>query len=130
MVDDQEMAEIRRRYVGKRGPTDVLSFPSDEAHAAHGELDRAENSNPSSMGDLIVNWDAVLRQAGSQDERALHEECLRLMIHGMAHLCGHDHRGNRDSRCMHRLELRAMRAARVSDMPRPYVRRTLLQVYG
>jgi probable rRNA maturation factor len=63
------IAELNAAHRGKRGPTDVLSFPIDEAGAAVG---------PRELGDIVICPD--------------HTEDLReAVVHGALHLTGMDH---------------------------------------
>lgn len=103
------MARLHVEHMGLRGPTDVLSFPTGDAGA--GGL---------GPGDIVINVDAAARQARHPSGAGLLDELAALAIHGLAHLLGHDHGERREGRAMHRVERRALRAARVPDIPRPY----------
>src|SRR3712207_9453674 len=54
-VSDRAMRELNRRWRGKRGTTDVLSFP-----AAQDEFERGEGA---SLGDVVVSVEQAARQA-------------------------------------------------------------------
>lgn len=124
IVDDPEIQRLNLAHMGKDRPTDVLSFPArppgpeGEAMAAMGVP----------LGDIVLCWDAVQRQAAARltttDPAALAaavlDEATVLAIHGLCHLLGHDHGERREGRAMHRRERRGLRAARVADIPRPY----------
>jgi probable rRNA maturation factor len=76
---DERIAELNGRYRGKNGPTDVLSFPREEA-GAEGTL----------AGDIAVSLPALGRNAlkfGVSEN----EELKRLLVHGILHLAGMDH---------------------------------------
>jgi probable rRNA maturation factor len=63
------IAELNSAHRGKSGPTDVLSFPIDEAGAAVG---------PRELGDIVICPE--------------HTEDLReAVVHGALHLTGMDH---------------------------------------
>jgi probable rRNA maturation factor len=63
------IAELNAAHRGHEGPTDVLSFPIDEAGAAAG---------PRELGDIVICPD--------------HTEDLReAVVHGALHLTGMDH---------------------------------------
>jgi probable rRNA maturation factor len=63
------IAELNGEHRGKSGPTDVLSFPIDEAGAAVG---------PRELGDIVICPE--------------HTEDLReAVVHGALHLTGMDH---------------------------------------
>jgi probable rRNA maturation factor len=68
-VDADTIAKLNVEHRGKRGPTDVLSFPVDEAGPAAG---------PRELGDVVICPE--------------HTEDLReAVIHGALHLAGMDH---------------------------------------
>lgn len=108
IVDDAEMAKLHETYMGEKGPTDVLSFTP--AEWGEGEL----------LGDIAIDWDAVVRQASGPSLRAQLDEATVLLVHGLAHLLGHDHRRRDEGRRMHRLERRVLASLRVADPPRVY----------
>jgi len=68
-VGADAIAELNDRHRGKAGPTDVLSFPVDEAGEAAG---------PRELGDIVIcpEHTADLREA---------------VVHGALHLVGFDH---------------------------------------
>ena len=68
LVDDRTMAELHERFLGKSGPTDVLSFP-------HGEI--------------VVSADTAAREARARGIPPLHELVL-YVVHGALHLAGYD----------------------------------------
>lgn len=107
IVDDAEIKALNFKHMGEDRPTDVLSFPA-----------RTEGGPPGvGLGDIVLSWDAVVRQAVG---RPALDEATVLVVHGLAHLLGHDHTGRRDGRAMHRRERRGLSAAHVADIPRPY----------
>jgi probable rRNA maturation factor len=69
-VDAERIAELNAEHRGKEGPTDVLSFPIDEA-----ELDVP---GPRELGDVVIC--------------PPHTENIReAIVHGALHLVGMDH---------------------------------------
>lgn len=109
VVGQDQMSELHLRWMGLAGPTDVLSIPA----AQEGEI-RA-------VGDIVLCWPIVQSQAASGPAQSELHEATVLGVHGLVHLCGHDHRTRRQSRRMHRQECRVLRALRIPDLPRPYV---------
>jgi len=122
IVDDAEITRLNAAHMGKDRPTDVLSFPARPP----GEEGAALAAMGVPLGDIVLCWDAVLRQAIARvgphaDLRsAAADEATVLVIHGLCHLLGHDHARRGESRDMHLRERRGLRAARVADIPRPY----------
>ena len=97
-VSDRAMRELNRRWRGRRGTTDVLSFPSGQ--------DEFEKLGGLSLGDVVVSVEQAARQAG---EHGLDSdtEVAQLILHGLLHLCGYDH--ERDGGEMNALELNLRR---------------------
>ena len=68
-VTPEEIAALNATHRGKEGPTDVLSFPVDEAGAAAG---------PRELGDVVICPQHT-------------EDLLEAVVHGVLHLTGMDH---------------------------------------
>ena len=68
-VDPERIAELNGEHRGKDGPTDVLSFPVDEAGTPVG---------PRELGDVVIC-------------PAHTEDLLEAVVHGVLHLTGMDH---------------------------------------
>jgi probable rRNA maturation factor len=68
-VDAARIAELNGDHRGKDGPTDVLSFPVDEAGAPVG---------PRELGDVVICPEHT-------------EDLLEAVVHGVLHLTGMDH---------------------------------------
>ncbi len=103
LVTDAEMARWNRLYRGKKGPTDVLSFPANggEAKPANHKLpsarklrsDRIAISSEDSgvyLGDIAIA-PSVARRNARRFARTLDEELRVLILHGVLHLEGYDH---------------------------------------
>jgi len=89
LVSDAEIARLNRRYRGKGGATDVLSFPAD-----------------GTGGDIAISPAAARRNARTLG-RSVPEELRVLILHGGLHLAGYDH--ETDEGEMERRELRLRR---------------------
>lgn len=87
LVTDAEMAVLNREAMGCPGPTNVLSFPGET------EEDGA---------DLALGVETLLRESllYGQDPR---DHLVRLLAHGMSHVCGLDHGPEMDG-CQRHLE--------------------------
>jgi probable rRNA maturation factor len=104
LVSDAAIARLNQRYRGKRGPTDVLSFPSSAKHVHVPR--RAPRSEPRYAGDIAISPSAARRNARRLD-RSLPDELRVLILHGMLHLAGYDHETDRGE--MDRIERRLRR---------------------
>jgi probable rRNA maturation factor len=69
LVDAERIRELNREHRGRDEPTDVLSFPVDEAAPAAG---------PRELGDVVICPEHT-------------EDLTEAVVHGVLHLCGYDH---------------------------------------
>jgi len=84
VVDDAEITRLNRRYFRHQGPTNVISFPLQEG--------KPGNLQAPLLGDVVISADTAARHARAAGIRA-EEEILFLMVHGILHLAGYDHKG-------------------------------------
>lgn len=106
LVSDAEMARLNRAFRGKRGPTDVLSFPAE----ANGTTRAARNGTY--VGDIAIA-PGVARRNARRFGRTLRDELRVLVLHGLLHLAGYDH--ETDAGEMERLERRLRHRLGLSD---------------
>ena len=97
-VSDRAMRRLNRQFRGKRGTTDVLSFPE--------AAEEWEREGGGQLGDVVVSVGQAARQA-AEHGLTFENEVEQLILHGLLHLCGYDH--ERDDGEMNALELRLRR---------------------
>jgi probable rRNA maturation factor len=114
LVSDQVMARLNRSFRGKRGPTDVLSFPARVNYKAHLAAKRRVSAMGSQtyVGDIAISPQTARRNARLQ-ARGLPAELRILILHGMIHLAGYDHETDHGE--MHRIERRLRRRLGLED---------------
>ena len=88
ITDDETVAELNQRYLGKAGPTDVLSFPTQAPGFSDGFVLPPDESPY--LGDIIIALPYTQRQA-ERLHRPLEDELALLVVHGILHLLGYDH---------------------------------------
>ena len=119
LSDDEELAALNEAHMGKRGPTDVLSFPLlPPAAFAPGAPPPDVPRPPRTrlhLGDIVVSVERARDQAdggrGGQtgDVRWSVAEELRLLVtHGTLHVCGMDHAEPGEEAAMRALERRLL----------------------
>lgn len=101
-VSDRTMRELNQSWRGKRGTTDVLSFPAEQAEF--------EKQIEITLGDIAISIEQAQKQA-AENGLGLEQEISQLILHGLLHLCGFDH--ETDNGEMNRLELRLRRKLRI-----------------
>ncbi|MCK9195564.1 MAG: rRNA maturation RNase YbeY, partial [Syntrophales bacterium] len=82
LVDNEEIRELNRLYLGRDYPTNVISFSMSEG--AYGDV------NPQLLGDIIISVEKAMSE-GETSGASLKESLDFLMIHGLLHLLGYDH---------------------------------------
>jgi probable rRNA maturation factor len=99
-VDEATMASLNGRFLGKEGPTDVLSFPIEDEASRGGRSPDEGGTGPGSIeedtGRLLLLGDVVVCPAVAARNAAEHggtvdDELALLVVHGILHLLGMDH---------------------------------------
>jgi probable rRNA maturation factor len=106
LINDREMARLNETYRDKKGPTDVLSFPSHESRRPSNLRQRLKKVRDAQLGDIALSPVMAKRNA-KQYGRKLTEELQILILHGILHLLGYDHETDRGE--MEQVELRLRR---------------------
>jgi rRNA maturation RNase YbeY len=120
LIRDAEMREINSEHRAKDVPTDVLSFPLYEPDAFERSGRTRPRERPAGefmLGDIVISVDTAGAQAAGYGA-PLEREIERLLVHGVLHLCGHDHMDAEERRVMEREE---RRLADAIGMPWPYL---------
>lgn len=99
---DRAVARLNEKWRGKRGSTNVLSFPV--ARSGQGRF----------LGDVILSAGVTRREAREQG-KSLDDHTAHLIVHGVLHLLGHDHQDARAARRMERTEICALGTIGVAD---------------
>jgi probable rRNA maturation factor len=95
LVSDAEIARMNEVYRKKKGPTDVLSFPTVERRKRV-RLRRASRAAKTGeyLGDVAIS-PATARRYAKKTDRTLPNELRVLILHGVLHLLGYDHETDR-----------------------------------
>ena len=85
IIDDDLIAVLNKRWLNKKGPTDVLSFPIIAQNDLYIEMPTIE------LGDLFISLETAQKQS-KEFNNSIKEEMIWLASHGFLHLLGWDHR--------------------------------------
>lgn len=99
-VGDEESQALNSEYRGKDAPTNVLSF--------------SYATDPLIVGDLVVCWPLVQREAQAQG-KSVEAHLAHLLVHGALHLQGWDHENDVDAEDMEEREREIMQALGYAD---------------
>ncbi|MDX1698787.1 MAG: rRNA maturation RNase YbeY [Thiohalobacterales bacterium] len=104
IVDEAEITALNRRYRGKDGATNVLSFPAELAPEIDAPL----------IGDIVICAPVVAGEAVVQD-KSPEAHWAHMVIHGVLHLLGYDHQVQEEARRMEACEVRLLAALGFAD---------------
>ena len=113
-VDEEAMAELNKRFLGKEGPTDVLAFPIDDDDVVEGGrspdslgpgagVDFENTDPPNLLGDVVV-CPAVAARNAPDHAGTYDDEMALLVVHGILHILGMDHVDNEEAEAMEQRE--------------------------
>jgi len=93
--DNQYLRELNRTYAGLDSVTDVLAFSMKEG--------KGKEFSRNLLGDVYISWDRAEEKA-KEYKVPIESELCRLVIHGLLHLLGYEHRGERSAQTMRKKE--------------------------
>ena len=92
-VGDEKILEVNREYLGHDYYTDIITFDYSEEDTIN--------------GDIVISLETVATNAIAQGT-ASDEELLRVIIHGILHLCGINDKGPGEREIMEAAENKAL----------------------
>jgi probable rRNA maturation factor len=102
---DPLVRSLNRHWRGRDQATNVLSFPAG---------DGASGAGPFLLGDVILAYETVAREAASQG-KSLAAHLSHLVAHGVLHLLGFDHESDEEAQRMEGLEKRILARLGMAD---------------
>ena len=93
VVDIEEGIDLNESYRRGDGPTNVLSFVFEER----------DRIDPPLLGDVVICAPVVQREAAEQG-KSMHAHFAHMVVHGVLHLLGHDHRRETQAQRMESIE--------------------------
>ena len=97
-IDKAAMTDLNVEHMSKQGPTDVLSFPIEDA--APGRPPAAiAGGPPLDLGDIFICEDVVEAHA-AEYEVPYTSELHLMVVHGVLHILGWDHQNDVEAEAM------------------------------
>ncbi len=89
ITTDNIIKALNKKFLNHNYNTDVIAFESNSGNTVNGEV--------------YVSKDTVKRNAYNYNV-SLHNEIIRVMIHGLLHLSGYDDKTSEEKNSMHKVE--------------------------
>ena len=103
-LDDKAMRKLNETYRGMKRTTDVLSFPQNRPDSTNLNAAIAkDNLKHATLGDIVISIDTAKRHARFYGN-SLEKEIQKLIVHGILHLLGYDHKTKKDTFTMRKKE--------------------------
>ncbi|MFY0406185.1 rRNA maturation RNase YbeY [Solicola sp. PLA-1-18] len=103
LVEPDTITVLNEQWMGKQGPTDVLSFPMDELSPGRDDAEAPEGY----LGDIALCPQVAEQQAPGLGRETI-DEIRLLTVHGILHLLGYDHAEPEEHREMFGLQDRLL----------------------
>ncbi|MEP6356126.1 MAG: rRNA maturation RNase YbeY [Hyphomicrobiales bacterium] len=104
-TDDSHITRINGEFRGQEKPTNVLSFPQQEADC--------DVFGPY-LGDIVLAFETIFREA-DLEKKDFNHHLQHLMVHGFLHLVGYDHETDDEAAVMESLEIDILRDLNIDD---------------
>ncbi|MBF0448931.1 MAG: rRNA maturation RNase YbeY [Magnetococcales bacterium] len=112
LTTDEQILQYNLHYRGKKSATNVLSFALMD-----GEDDPLPIDGPLPLGDLILAYETIFKEAQDQNKPFL-AHVTHLAVHGTLHLLGYDHERSEQAACEQ--ESREIAILAHLELPNPY----------
>ena len=98
IVGNAESEALNGQFRRKSYPTNVLSFPFEAPPGTRSDI----------LGDLVICAPVVRREAHTQ-RKPVKAHWAHMVVHGILHLRGYDHRKRQDAAVMEKMEIRLLK---------------------
>ena len=97
LTNDKEMKKLNNKFRQKNKTTDVLSFPFYKKKELKKKLKKEKEIY---LGDVIININKIKKS----NKPHFRKEFNKLLIHGLTHLFGYEHKKDKDYYLMKKVE--------------------------
>ncbi len=109
--DDDFVRALNRTYRGRDAATNVLAFGNFTAGEAVNPASSRRRSaamtrdgeKPVLLGDVVIAYETAVAEA-SAENKSIEDHLCHLVVHGVLHLLGYDHKDETDALRMERIE--------------------------
>ena len=106
LTSDDAIQHLNLKYRGQNKPTNVLSFC--------GESDVQWQARSFLLGDIVLSYQTINTQAGQQ-RKSFENHVSHLVVHGVLHLLGYNHEGDKDAGDMELVEVNILKGIGIGN---------------
>ncbi len=102
LTTNQTIKKYNKKYRNKDKATDVLSFPYHEKLKPRQKI-KVQSDDDRSLGDIIISLERTKSDA-IELNKPFKEHLIVLIVHGVCHLLGYDHKTEKEFQIMQNKE--------------------------
>jgi len=106
LTSDEVIRQLNSTYRGQNKPTNVLSFG--------GEPDARSQNRNFLLGDIVLSYQTINTEA-QQQRKNFGNHVSHLIVHGVLHLMGHDHRDDETADDMELVEINILKGIGIEN---------------
>jgi len=106
LTSDEAVRQLNATYRGQDKPTNVLSFG--------GEPDARSQGQDFLLGDIVLSYQTIAIEA-EQQRKNLGNHVSHLIVHGVLHLMGYDHRDDQTADAMELVEINILKGIGIEN---------------
>ena len=104
ILNNNEIQELNKRYRKKNSPTNVLSFTNKDI----------SKSITADLGDIAISYQ-YLEEESRQQNKKFDVHLIHMLIHGVYHILGHDHKNNEMAAQMENKEIKLLKKINIDN---------------
>lgn len=114
LSENKLVQDLNGKYRNKLKPTNVLSFPDEDLNPYEQDYLLIEEL---CAGGIVLAYETILEESDQQDKQVV-DHILHLVIHGILHLLGYDHKNEKEAKIMECLEIEILKMLKINN---PYL---------
>ncbi len=117
LTEDSRVQQLNFEHRQKDQPTNVLSFPQIDLNELGSSLEKQSISEYLYLGDIAISYQRI-NEESVENDKSFKEHLTHIIIHGVLHLLGFDHKEEKEAELMESLESELMLKLSYND---PYI---------
>ena len=104
ILNNNEIQELNNKYRKKNSPTNVLSFTNEDI----------SKSITGDLGDIAISYQ-YLEEESRQQNKKFDDHLIHMLIHGVYHILGLDHKNNEMAAQMENKEIKLLKKINIDN---------------